>query len=124
MPEQQYRLRWNEPGVIDLSDGAVIPPDLEGARWRAYLSWYRAGNEPLPALPPAPVVPRISKLEIVSRLTPAEAEAIRAARSDWPEKEQMMWEAAPPLIQIDDPFLNAFLTAVLGEERCREILSV
>lgn len=124
MPEQQYRLRWNEPGVIDLSDGAVIPPDLEGARWRAYLSWYRAGNEPLPALPPAPVVPRISKLEIVSRLTPAEAEAIRAARSDWPEKEQMMWEAAPPLIQVDDPFLNAFLTAVLGEERCREILSV
>lgn len=124
MPEQQYRLRWNEPGVIDLSDGAVIPPDLEGARWRAYLSWYRAGNEPLPALPPAPVVPRISKLEIVSRLTPAEAEAIRAARSAWPEKEQMMWEAAPPLIQIDDPFLNAFLTVVLGEERCREILSV
>lgn len=120
---QQYRLRWNEPGVIDLADGSVIPPDPDGARWREYLVWMYAGNEPLPAVPPPPTRETLSKLVIVSRLTAPEAAAIDAARRTWAAKEQMMWEAAPPMVHVDDPTLNAFLTAVLGEERTREILS-
>lgn len=119
----QYQFPWGEPGIIDLTDGAYIPPDPDGARWRKYLQWMYAGNEALPAVPPPPTPKTLSKLVIVSRLTGPEAEAVDTARKTWAAKEQMMWEAAPPMVHVDDPTLNAFLNAVLGEERTREVLS-
>lgn len=120
---QQYRLRWNEPGVIDLADGSVIPPDPDGARWREYLVWMYAGNEPLPAIEPPAPKKLLSKYVIIDRLTEPEAAAVDAARSTWPAKEKMRWESAPEMVDPKDPVLNAFLNSVLGEERTREILS-
>jgi hypothetical protein len=120
-----YRLRWQAPGVIDLRDGATIPSDPESGRWREYLTWMYAGNEPLPALEPPPLPkPYLSKFDLIRRMTEGEVAAIAAAREHVTAKENMLWEAAPPMLDTDDVMLRGFLTPILGAERVEELLSV
>lgn len=46
-----YRLTENEC-IQRVSDGAVIPPDLENRDFIAYQAWLSAGNDPEPFVPP------------------------------------------------------------------------
>lgn len=121
-----YRLRWNAPGVIRLSDGAVIMPDPEGRHWRTYMEWLFSGNEPLPAEEPPPVPrPRLPKAVIVMRLTDEELEIFKAVKPTLPARLIFLWdEALNNTINAEDERLVTAFTQILGSEaRALEVLS-
>jgi hypothetical protein len=115
-------LREGEPTVIRISDGLVIPPDLNGRHWLEYMDWVYAGNTPAPADPSSPPR-RISKATIVERLTNEEADAVEATRFQWTAKQRLTWEAAGEMIDPEDELLVSFLDTAVGQQRRMEILS-
>lgn len=117
-----YRFHHSGSGVIRLSDNAFIPSG-DTAAWRDYMTWMYAGGVADPAVPP-PIPPRrLSKMDLVSRLTNEEAEDIEEARLTWPAKERLTWEAAGDSVNPEDTRLVGFLDAVIGEARRQEVLS-
>ena len=62
------------------ADGAVLPDDPDNTDWQAYQAWLGAGNTPVAAATPAPVVPQVissrqfyQQLAIANVITQAEA---------------------------------------------------
>lgn len=119
-----YKLRYEQPGVIRLSDGAIIPPDSMGFDWQEYMRWMYAGNDPLPAdTPPAPPRPRLPKSVIVDRLTDEELETFRTAKSTFPARLVFLWDEAPNnAVNAEDTRLVEAFVTILGEERTAEVL--
>lgn len=71
-------------GVMRISDGASIPPDISNSDWRNYQKWLSLGNSPLPKdLPPQPTKDELdakeskeyAKLISLKGMSPSEVQA-------------------------------------------------
>ena len=68
--------------------------------------------------PPQP----IRKTLIIERMSDAEIDAARAARSTMSARDNEIWDAAS-VIEPDDPRLTGFFTALFGAGRTGELLA-
>lgn len=124
MVDQPYKFRYNEPGVIRISDGAVILPDLAGFNWRQYLDWMYDGGMADPAEEPVAQPRRLAKETIVERLTDEELELFKTAKPLLSARQIFLWdEALYNEINPDDQRLVDAFTGIIGAVRTAVVLS-
>lgn len=120
-------------GVLRLADGAFVPADLANADWLAYLAWWEAGGNPVPAPAPPVVTPQVvsrfqakAALMQIGRL--AQVEALMAD-PDTPALARLVWaegievrRASPTVaamgqaLGLTDADLDALFTLAAGIE--------